>query len=605
MTKKNEISDLEERLRGVNERLSQLILAMLRDDQSSVISSLKDIAHAIEETAASSNHRMDQFFTDLVSLKTHIQKTGTDDATVQQLSTRFDALEKWMKEVGNERRILKSLCFESMKSRHSNVKDAHQSTLEWLFHSQSLTFKEWLEKGNDIFWVGGKAGSGKSTLMKYICDNERTLKALRTWSHPCNLVHASYFFWNAGDVLQKSQEGLLRSLLYQILRQCPTMISFVCGQRQVGESWTRSELFDAVHRLAVQENLQARFCFFVDGLDEYDGDSPELIGLLRKLAASPYVKLCVSSRPWNAFVDAFDKSKWRMMLQDLTQDDMTAYVADELARSDMFRRICTTDSRAKSLVTQISEKAQGVWLWVFLVVRSLLRGLGGEDDFPLLQKRLDEFPADLEMYFRHMFRKIEPIYREQIARLLRVMVAAKEPIPVVTLAFLELESNNPDYALRDPIPPDDASFDFEVLQRRLNHRCTDLVEIVNYHWHEHALLRIISFLHRTVKDFLADKYMEEELKGWAGPTFDESTSLCRLYVAIIRSGLRDGTSFYDRSSLGHYARQLEHYHDRSEVALLDKLRDHLGHEMFTLHAVTDLDMVMLGVSRNQPYSSRF
>ena len=416
--------------------------------------------------------------------------------------------------------------------------------------------------------------------MKYVCNHERTLEALRTWSGPSKLIHASYFFWNAGEVLQKSQEGLLKSLLYQILRQCPTMISSVCSQRQVAEPWTRSELFDAVHRLAVQDKWQARFCFFVDSLDEYDGDHLELIDLLRKLAASPYVKLCVSSRPWNAFIDAFDKSKWRLTLQDLTWEDMTAYVADELAGSDMFRRICAEDPRANSLVTQISEKAQGVWLWVYLVVRSLLRGLRGLDDFPLLQKRLDEFPADLMDFFRHMFRRIETVYRKPTARLLQLMVVAKEPLPVAALAFLERESDDPDYALIDTIPPVDASSDGEKWQKRLNQRCTDLVEIDTDTYGFDTLTRPVNFLHRTVKDFLADKDMQEELRSWSGSAFDEWTSLCRLCVAIARSRFDRGDLFSSVkvlvSWLACYARQVENYYNRSEAALLDKYLDGLA-----------------------------
>ncbi|KAI9754285.1 MAG: hypothetical protein M1815_005718 [Lichina confinis] len=483
--KKNDIAELETRLRRYDEQLSRY--GADDAEQSNVLSSLRHVEHSNEETATSSNLRMDQLNRNLVSLKTHLLKTTKEDAILKQLLDHFAALEKEVKQVEKEGRILESLCFNSMKNRHSNIKEAHQRTLDWLFVGENMTFMEWLEKENDIFWVGGKAGSGKSTLMKYVCNHERTLEALRTWSGPSKLIHASYFFWNAGEVLQKSQEGLLKSLLYQILRQCPTMISSVCSQRQVAEPWTRSELFDAVHRLAVQDKWQARFCFFVDSLDEYDGDHLELIDLLRKLAASPYVKLCVSSRPWNAFIDAFDKSKWRLTLQDLTWEDMTAYVADELAGSDMFRRICAEDPRANSLVTQISEKAQGVWLWVYLVVRSLLRGLRGLDDFPLLQKRLDEFPADLMDFFRHMFRRIETVYRKPTARLLQLMVVAKEPLPVAALAFLERESDDPDYALIDPIPPVDASSDGEKWQKRLNQRCTDLVEIdtgsarISYH----------------------------------------------------------------------------------------------------------------------------
>jgi hypothetical protein len=69
--------------------------------------------------------------------------------------------------------------------------------------------------------------------MKYICDHERTLGALRTWAGPEKLVTANYFFWNAGLPMQKSQKGLLQSLLYQVLRSCPDLIQKICTGHQV------------------------------------------------------------------------------------------------------------------------------------------------------------------------------------------------------------------------------------------------------------------------------------------------------------------------------------------------------------------------------------
>ena len=99
---------------------------------------------------------MDQLNRNLVSLKTHLLKTTKEDAILKQLLDHFAALEKEVKQVEKEGRILESLCFNSMKNRHSNIKEAHQRTLDWLFVGENMTFMEWLEKENDIFWVGGK-----------------------------------------------------------------------------------------------------------------------------------------------------------------------------------------------------------------------------------------------------------------------------------------------------------------------------------------------------------------------------------------------------------------------------------------------------------------
>jgi hypothetical protein len=131
--------------------------------------------------------------------------------------------------------------------------------------------------------------------MKYICNHGRTLKALRTWAGPEKLVTANYFFWDAGLPMQKSRKGLLQSLLYQVLRSCSDLIQKICTGHQVLEPWSSTELSDVLEQIAHQTYLPARFCFFVDGLDEYDGDETEIIGILQKLVGSQSIKLCVSS----------------------------------------------------------------------------------------------------------------------------------------------------------------------------------------------------------------------------------------------------------------------------------------------------------------------
>jgi hypothetical protein len=53
--------------------------------------------------------------------------------------------------------------------------------------------------------------------MRYLYDHERTRELLTTWSGSKPLDIAAYFFWNSGTSEQKSQIGLLRSLLHEIL----------------------------------------------------------------------------------------------------------------------------------------------------------------------------------------------------------------------------------------------------------------------------------------------------------------------------------------------------------------------------------------------------
>ena len=288
--------------------------------------------------------------------------------------------------------------------------------------------------------------------MKYICEHERTLSALRTWARSEKLVTANYFFWNAGLPMQKSQKGLLQSLLYQVLRSCPDLIhKGVRTDHQVLEPWSSTELSDVLEQIAHQTSLPARFCFFIDGLDEYDGHETEIIGILQKLVGSQSIKLCVSSRPWTAFVRVFGKNDRKLFVEDLTMDDMRKYTQDMLSDNESFQDLNKVDPRCNTLVPQIVEKAHGVWLWVYLVIRDLLRDLNSDEGYPLLQRRLDEFPPELEKYFRATLKRIDPIYRKETAQIFLITVEAARPIPVYALMFLDSERQDSEYAIKADI----------------------------------------------------------------------------------------------------------------------------------------------------------
>ncbi|RYP82594.1 hypothetical protein DL769_001588 [Monosporascus sp. CRB-8-3] len=154
---------------------------------------------------------------------------------------------------------------QQLMDRQETVSQAHSNTYEWIFSDPETSdtpwspFITWLERGTGCYWISGKAGSGKSTLMKYIFHQQRMGKALRNWAGQAHLASASFFFWNLGSGLQKTQAGLLRSLLYDILSDHPA-VSMVS------------------HALAAGFTLVPTL-FAIDGLDEYDGDHQELVDM--------------------------------------------------------------------------------------------------------------------------------------------------------------------------------------------------------------------------------------------------------------------------------------------------------------------------------------
>lgn len=185
--------------------------------------------------------------------------------------------------------------------------------------------------------------------------------------------------------------------------------------------------------------MGCKICLSIDGLDEYDGDHAQLVNVICRMGASDSIKICASSRPWLEFSDAFEQSEWNLYLLELTHDDIRKYVRDELTSDSRFSRLQQRNkAAADELGLEITDRAHGVFLWVFLAVRSLLRGLHNEDKISDLQKRLQELTSDLRGYFDRMFASIEDVYKERTARLFLTMAHAKITFPVIAFYFMDL-----------------------------------------------------------------------------------------------------------------------------------------------------------------------
>lgn len=166
--------------------------------------------------------------------------------------------------------------------------------------------------------------------------------------------------------------------------------------------WTINELRDAFAALKDQGVVRERFYFHVDGLDEYAGDHYEIIAIIQNLAKSPAIKLCVSSHPWNCFLDTLGAmNKGTLQLHTLTKEDIELFALDSI-RSYCGFRSQNAKRGYKDLSQEIGYRSQGVFLWVRMVVHSLREGFQNDEQMSLLRKRLEERPTDLEESFEHI-----------------------------------------------------------------------------------------------------------------------------------------------------------------------------------------------------------
>jgi hypothetical protein len=293
--------------------------------------------------------------------------------------------------------------------------------------------------------------------------------------------------------------------------------------------WTTPDLLEAIDNLKQHAELPAKFCFFIDGLDEFDGDHGDLCELLTGFSSTSNFKLCISSRPWNVFEDWLGNCP-RLNVHDLTRDDMFDYISHRLESHRSWQSCAVNKSDKESLISDIGTRAEGVFLWVFLVTRSLREGLTNDDDIEELRRRLNSLPTDLESLFKTMLESVDLVYHEQMARILLVGVHARRPLDLDIYAFVDQEWKDPDYAISLPlnvIPDRESSISRRRARRRIDARTRGLLETRD---------GAVVFLHRTVHDFLLTKEMNDYLRGKLNSSFDPNLSVSKAYIALIKSG---------------------------------------------------------------------
>jgi hypothetical protein len=107
-----------------------------------------------------------------------------------------------------------------------------------------------------------------------------------------------------------------------------------------------------------------------------------------------------------------------LKLQDLTFEDIRQYVKTVLSNNHRMVSMMNKDPvNGAQLVESVTKRADGVFLWVVLVAKSLLKGLSNRDSIAILQRRLEVIPGDLKDLYRHMVQSIEPFYLKEAPKL--------------------------------------------------------------------------------------------------------------------------------------------------------------------------------------------
>jgi hypothetical protein len=324
------------------------------------------------------------------------------------------------------KQFLDSLWFDSINARRSQIEDSFSGTFDWVFEDNENGIKSsirmWMNSEDPLFWISGKAGSGKSTLMKFIVKDERTVEQLNQQLK--DYVVYSYFIWNSDTVMQRTLKGLYCSLLHQVFQKHPQIMTqfldshISLNEKRSPSDWELPELKNTLKESLRSHNQQV--CLFMDGLDEFDRhitplDFKEVTQNL--LNSAPGLKICVSSRPepvWKSQLAKFPSVR----LQDLTYQDMKKVAQGFLPDFVKILSESSAPVNKDEFIDRLLKKAEGVFLWLRLAINSLRRGLSNNDDWETLQNRINALPSDLNLMYKEMWDRLGDdidIYKDRAA----------------------------------------------------------------------------------------------------------------------------------------------------------------------------------------------
>lgn len=311
-----------------------------------------------------------------------------------------------------------------MNDRFEQIMSAAAETCEWVW---STPFAKWLQETKDpeIFWITGKPGSGKSTLMKYLVKTPVTRRKLqfamegKSWK----IVHFFYNF-RVNTNLANREEGMLRSVLEQVLQALRSTSG--AGEHNLDHermndiaksAFVKDE--DTAATIVRFLQLQAvNILLLIDGLDECGSNLRQMVRTLKDIQKQTNIRLCLASRP-EAVLLASLRDTRQIKMQELNHAGIKSYANTILREVGSLLDLST--SAVGALLEEVTARADGVFLFVHftfeLIMQRLVQGLTIAE----IRLEIRTMPQELSTMYDRIFDGIPLICRAEVAFVLDLL----------------------------------------------------------------------------------------------------------------------------------------------------------------------------------------
>ncbi|KAF5723137.1 ankyrin repeat [Fusarium mundagurra] len=395
-----------------------------------------------------------------------------------------------------ETKCLEALYFDGLDYEPEPTPKPAETAGKWLIKHR--TYSRWHKDCRGIFWILGNPGSGKSVLIK---------RALR--SDQGSAFTLSFFFRNQGNPLQRTGEGLIRALLYQLFSEYPEHIRAFSKEQKAteaknssGSKWEASYLMRHLETTVEQVIERRNIRIFVDALDECrsqsddEDDTKHIYELVESFQQMDErfrlvgrLSVCFACRHYPKVAN-LDTDNY-LEIELCNREDIEEYVAQRLKRVIRERE---HESLRNNLKSVILRSANGNFSWVTsVIIKAAHMYRNGR---PEILEVVKDIPKEMDDIYQEAIRKIHQQEGRAISlKFLQWICFAKRPLSIQELRFAIRITPNLSYRSFTELPNSSWGGTLHEMEKLVSSLSWGLAKV-------RGEPPTVFFIHQSVKDYL-------------------------------------------------------------------------------------------------------
>ncbi|KAK6082585.1 hypothetical protein SCUP515_02340 [Seiridium cupressi] len=352
---------------------------------------------------------------------------------------------------------------------HNTITDARtKDTCEWILQHEK--FQGWENaESSVVLWLQGSrltsaAGAGKTFLTSSVIDHFQSLLEKRPEEEGF-----AFFYCNRNEEIRRKPLEILQCLVRQLSSAAgqaeemrKSLYDFCIAKKRMGSGLSlqhcREQLLESV-------NLYAKTTLVLDALDECDPDTraelTKTVEILLSQSRRP-LRIFISSRPDRDIKAQFSLRPNIEIQAEHNEKDIERFVNEEIIKHGGWQYM--SSPLRKEIVTTLLSRSDGMFQWVFLQIKQILK----LETEAAIRDRLGRLPDTLKSAYDEIYHKIQAQheYDQSLAnRAFKWVMCAHTPLSSEELlSAIRLDSEGESFDVSD-----------EVNEYQLLHLCNNLL----------------------------------------------------------------------------------------------------------------------------------